>query len=152
MPSSANVPIEWEIQTKLVVGMTLPIARLVVAILLPKDDSSQPHAPIRSWLDSGAPISVVPFSVQLRGLNWQPVPGVQTTWCGVPSDLGHIDIWLRLPVGAPPAGPFRMLAKFPRSDPPGPAVPVLLGLEFLLAHRAAAALLTPPQPSSLMLP
>ena len=152
MNTPAAAPIEWDIQTTIVGRLTIPLARLAVEILLPDRDPAEPHWPSRIWFDSGAPISVVPYSVQLRGLNWQPVVGVKTTWFGQAADLGYIDIWFPSSLGGSPIGPFKTLAKFPQSDPPGPAVPVLLGLEFLLAHRAAAALLTPPQPSSLTLP
>jgi hypothetical protein len=45
-----------------------------------------------------------------------------------------------------------MLAKFPQSDPPGDPVPALLGLEFLLTHRASLTLWRPPQRGSISVP
>ena len=49
-------------------------------------------------------------------------------------------------------GPLSLLAKFARSDPPGPPVPVLLGLEFFLTHQAEFTLLLPPQHGIIRLP
>jgi hypothetical protein len=45
-----------------------------------------------------------------------------------------------------------LLAKFPKSDPPGDPVPALLGLEFLLAYQAEFHLPLPPQDGALRLP
>ncbi len=45
-----------------------------------------------------------------------------------------------------------MFAKFARSDPPGPPVPVLLGLEFFLTHRAELQLFVPPRDGMILLP
>jgi hypothetical protein len=105
-----------------------------------------------AWLDTGAPLSVVPFAVQQRGFVWQPLPNVRTTWLGQACAVGHIDIWLADVHSAVLAGPFSLLAKFPRSDPPGDPVPILLGLEFLLAHQALFNLAPPPQRGVLQLP
>jgi hypothetical protein len=54
----------------------------------------------------------------------------------------------------PPSGrgPLSLLAKFARSDPPGDPVPVLLGLEFFLAHLAEFQLFLPPQDGRILLP
>jgi hypothetical protein len=45
-----------------------------------------------------------------------------------------------------------LLAKFAHSDPPGPPVPVLLGLEFFLTHQAELNVLLPPQHGIIRLP
>jgi hypothetical protein len=45
-----------------------------------------------------------------------------------------------------------LLAKFAPSDPPGDPVPVLLGLEFFLAHQAEFNLRLPPQHGVIFLP
>jgi hypothetical protein len=45
-----------------------------------------------------------------------------------------------------------MLAKFARSDPPGNQIPVLLGLEFLLALQAATLIVPPPQQGTMSVP
>ena len=94
---------------------------------------------------------MVPFHVNNQRLAWQPIPGVKTTWPGQPCELGHIDFWLA--IGQPPylRGPMSLLAKFPQSDPPGPLVPILLGLEFFLAHQAEFRLPLPPQNGSILL-
>jgi hypothetical protein len=108
--------------------------------------------PWEAWLDTGAPLSVVPFHIQQKGLHWQPLPGIQTSWSGQPCDLGRIDFLL--PIDQPPnlRGPVSLLAKFPHSDPLGDPVPVLLGLEFFLAHQAEFHLLLPPQHGIIQLP
>jgi hypothetical protein len=45
-----------------------------------------------------------------------------------------------------------MLAKFPHADPPGAPSPVLLGLEFFLAHQASFTVRPPAQASTVELP
>ena len=104
------------------------------------------------WLDTGAPLSVIPFRIHQQGLSWQAIPGIRATWSGQRCDLGRIDVWL--PTDQPPhlRGPLSLLAKFPRSDPPGDPVPVLLGLEFFLAHQAELQLLLPPRDGSILRP
>jgi hypothetical protein len=111
-----------------------------------------PFIPSPGWLDTGAPLSVVPFAVQTMGLAWQPLAGLRTTWSGQPCAVGYTDIWLTDMLSGSPGGPFRVLAKFPRSDPPGLSVPVLLGLEFLLAHRASLNLPPPPRQGTIHIP
>jgi hypothetical protein len=106
----------------------------------------------RAWLDSAAPLSVVPLRVQNKGLTWQRLPGVQTTWLGQPCTVGHIDVWLPDQTTLSQHGPFSLLAKFPQSDPPGLSVPVLLGLEFLLTHHAGLNLPPPPQDGTIQIP
>ena len=152
MPQPLLTPIHWDIQSTVVAGVRILLARLRVDILLPGALANEPTFGERCWFDSGAPVSIVPHAIQRLGLNWQPLPRAKTTWLGQPAVVGYFDLWFPSPAGRPPAGPFRTLAKFAQADLPGPAVPVLLELEFLLAHQAAAALLTPPQPSSLTLP
>lgn len=104
------------------------------------------------WLDTGAPVSVIPFHVHDRRLLWQPVPGISTTWAGQRCVLGCVDVWL--PTEQPPhiRGPFSLLAKFVQSDPPGAPVPLLLGLEFFLTHQAEFHMLLPPQHGLIQLP
>jgi hypothetical protein len=45
-----------------------------------------------------------------------------------------------------------LLAKFPRGDPPGDPVPVSLGLEFFLSHKAEFNMLLPPRNGVISLP
>jgi len=94
----------------------------------------------------------VPFNVHHQRLVWQAIPGVTTSWSDQPCDLGRIDLWL--PTDQPPflRGPLSLLAKFPRSDPPGPLAPILLGLEFFLTHQAEFAMLLPPQQARILWP
>jgi hypothetical protein len=105
-----------------------------------------------SWIDTAAPLTVVPFHVHYQRLLWQPLKGITTTWAGQRCDLGRVDIWL--PTAETPyvRGPLSLLAKFPQQDPPGDPVPILLGLEFFLAHRAEFNLLVPPQLGAVRLP
>lgn len=67
-------------------------------------------------------------------------------------ELGHVDVWLPTHEAPYLRGPFTMLAKFARSDPPGKPIPVLLGLEFILTHQVGVSLLTPPRASTIMMP
>jgi len=66
--------------------------------------------------------------------------------------VGHVDVWLGTQHAPFVRGPFSLLAKFPQSDPPVDLMPVLLGLEFFLAHSAEFELLVPPQQGSIRLP
>jgi hypothetical protein len=153
-PSSARATstVEWVIQQFSVSGLTLAVARLKVRLYFATDSGGPPNLLEPAWLDTGAPLSVIPFHVQKNGLRWQPIPGIQTTWSGQRCDLGRIDVWL--PTDQPPhlRGPLSLLAKFPRSDPPGDDLPVLLGLEFFLTHQAEFNLLPPPQQGVIRLP
>jgi hypothetical protein len=49
-------------------------------------------------------------------------------------------------------GPFSLLAKFPRHDPPGKPLPILLGLEFFYTHRASLSVFPSPQDGVIHLP
>jgi hypothetical protein len=133
-------------------SLTVPIARLRVRLFLGTPPPN-PHSSLDvGWLDTGAPLCVVPFHVHHQRLAWQSLPGITTTWSGIPCDLGRVDFWL--PTHQPPflRGPLSLLAKFPRSDPPGAPVPVLLGLEFVLTHVAELHLLLPPQQGTMVFP
>jgi hypothetical protein len=144
--------VEWRIQPAAVQGVSFPIARLVAYLFFSTSTPDPRTARETCWLDTGAPLSVVPFHVHHQRLVWQPVGGITTTWSGQPCDLGRIDFWLA--THQPPflRGPLSLLAKFARSDPPGQPVPVLLGLEFLLAHQAELNLPPPPQQGVIVLP
>src|SRR5262245_54425690 len=135
-PSGAAAELRWVVTALRLGGLTASIARLEVEIYLPLalPDSAQ-HLE-RGWLDTGAPLSVIPFDVHRHWLVWQPLPGVRVTWHGIPCDVGHIDVWLTDLTTAALRGPYTVLARFPHRDPPGRLVPVLLGLEFFLTHQA----------------
>jgi hypothetical protein len=148
-----STPIEWLIQPFTRGGITFPVARLRVRLFFRTQLPGVPVIREQCWLDSGAPLCVVPREVQLRdALLWQPIPGVQVSWGGQPCDLGRIDFWL--PTQQPPylRGPLSMLAKFARADPPGSQPPILLGLEFFLALHAAMLIVPPPQQGTLSVP
>ena len=153
-PSSpqATSSVGWAIQPVSVGGTTFGVARLEVRLYLAPTSTGQPNLLQLAWLDTGAPLSVIPFHVQQTGLHWQPIPGVRTSWSGQRCNLGRIDIWL--PTDQPPHlhGPFSLLAKFPQTDPPGDPVPILLGLDFFLTHQAEFQLLLPPQDGRILLP
>ncbi len=151
-PAWARTPVEWLIRPISVPAISFPAARLVVHLYFGTSPPEAEAAREPCWLDTGAPLSVVPFNVHHQRLLWQPIPGVQTSWSSRPCDLGRVDFWLE--TDQPPylRGPMSLLAKFARSDPPGPVIPVLLGLEFFLAHRAEFELFLPPRDGSILLP
>jgi hypothetical protein len=140
-PASATSAVDWSILQISLSHLTLSVARLKVPIYL----GSLPPGPQSPrdlcWLDSGTPLSVVPFHVHHQRLSWHPIPGITTTWAGQPCDLGRIDVWLQTDQLPYLRGPFALLAKFPHSDPPGDLLPVLLGLDFFLTHQAEFTLL-----------
>lgn len=151
-PVPAAVKVEWDLLPITLSGLTFSIARLKVGLYLASALPGLAARPWEAWLDTGAPLSVIPFHIQQKGLRWQPISGIKATWSGQPCDLGRLDVWL--PTDQPPnlRGPLSLLAKFARSDPPGPPVPVLLGLEFFLTHQAEFSLLLPPQHGVIRLP
>ena len=148
----ARTPVEWLIQSAPVRAVSFPVARLLVPLYL----GTLPPAPAISkeacWLDTGAPVSLIPFHVHHNRIAWQPIPGVQTTWLGNRCELGRVEFWLATDQPAILRGPMSMLAKFARSDPPASPVPVLLGLEFFLTHRAELELHLPPRDGLILLP
>ncbi len=150
-PPRAMSRVKWVIQSVTVSGRTLAVPRLEVRLYLATASPGTPSVPQPAWLDTGAPLSVIPFHIHQKGLRWKSIPGIRTTWSGQPCDLGRIDLWL--PSDQPPYlyGPLSLLAKFPRSDPPGDDIPVLLGLEFFLAHQPEFHLLLPPQDGHILL-
>jgi hypothetical protein len=150
VPETAKV--EWFLQPFTLSGLTLTIARLKIRLYLAAASPGPSALPWEALIDTGAPLSIIPFHIQQKGVHWQPIPGITATWSGQPCDLGRIDVWLD--TDQPPylRGPLPLLAKFPRSDPPGPQVPVLLGLEFFLTHQAELTLLPPPQDGAIRLP
>jgi len=152
MASSAQaIPIDWSVQTVTVGGITLPVARLLVSPCFPLIGSGHISLPELCWLDAGAPISVIPFHIHHQRLFWQAL-GIQATWFGRICDLGRIETWFSAGPGLPMAGPFGMFAKFPQSDPAGDPLPILMGLEFFLAHQAHLTIPPPPGKGSIQLP
>ena len=150
--AQARTPVEWLIQPVSLGTISFPVARLVMQFYFGTERPGPETAQEPCWLDTGAPLSVVPFHVHHQRLAWQPIPGVQTSWAGQACDLGRMDFWLA--TDQPPylRGPMSLLAKFARSDPPGCRVPVLLGLECFLTHGAELQLFLPPRDGSILLP
>jgi hypothetical protein len=150
--SSDSTAVDWSILHVSVSGVTFPVARLEVPLYLGTPPPSPRSPRDLCWLDTGAPISVVPFHVHHQRLAWQPLAGIRSTWAGQPCGVGRIDVWL--PTNRSPflRGPFSLLAKFPQGDAPGDLVPVLLGLEFFLAHQLEFHMLLPPQQALIRLP
>ena len=112
-------------------------------------------------LDSGAPLSVVPWAIhQTYGFAWQPLPGPWpqgfTTWSGVPCVIGRMDMWAPVPASATLRGPLTFIAKFALATPARmPAtLPVLVGLNFLADNLAETHFHchTPPKAGSIILP
>jgi hypothetical protein len=147
----AAIPVDWSIQTLLVGGMTIPVARLLLSSCFPLINSSHISLPELCWLDTEAPISVIPYHIHHQRLSWQAL-GIQSSWFGQICDLGRIEIWFSAGPGLPMAGPYSLLAKFPQSDPAGDPVPILLGLEFFLTYQAYLAIPPPPGKGSIQLP
>lgn len=150
--SPVTSAVEWSILPLSVGNSTLSVARLKVALYLGAPPLGPQGPRDLCWLDTGAPVSVVPFHVHHQRLAWKPIPGIRTTWAGQSCDLGRIEAWLTTEQPPYLRGPFALLAKFPQSDPPGDLVPVLLGLEFFLTHQAEFTLQLPPQHCVIRLP
>ena len=150
-PTRTTTAVEWSVQPIALSGQSFPIARLQVRLYLGSLAPAPESAVDPGWLDTCAPLSVVPFHIHSQGLVWQSL-GIRTTWSGQPCDLGRMDFWLS--TDQPPylRGPLSLLAKFARSDPPGPPERILLGLEFFLAHRAEFQLFLPPGDGRILLP
>jgi hypothetical protein len=151
-PSPARTPVEWLIRPVSLSTVSFQVARIVVQVHFGTEPPGPDAVQEPCWLDTGAPLSVVPFFLHHQRLVWRPIPGVQTSWSGQPCDLGHIDFWLA--TDQPPCirGPMPLLAKFARSDPPGPPDRILLGLEFFLAHQAELQLPLAPGDGSIVFP
>jgi hypothetical protein len=152
LSSSDSTAVDWSIIHISAAAVTFPIARLEVPLFLGNAPGSPQSPRDLCWLDTGAPISVVPFHVHHQRLTWRPLPGIQSTWAGQACDVGHVDVWLPTRHSPFLHGPFSLLAKFPRADPPGDLVPILLGLEFFLAHQLEFQMLLPPQQALIRLP
>jgi hypothetical protein len=151
-PPSTSTAVAWSIQAIAVGGLRFPADRLSFQLYGRTVLPGRRVTSVDCWLDTGAPLTVIPFHVQNQRLDWQPLPGLLTSWAGQRCDLGQVDIGLPTQQPSYVRGPLSLMAKFAQSDPPGPPVPVLLGLEFLLAHQAELHLLPPPRHGSLVLP
>src|SRR5437867_11909566 len=109
--AQTTTPVDWSILQLSVSNLTIPVARLKVPLHLgaPPSGPASPHD--LCWLDTGAPLSVVPFHVHHQRLLWQAIPGISISWAGQPCDLGRIDAWFTTEQPAYSRGPFSLLAK-----------------------------------------
>src|SRR5262249_7830201 len=119
VPPESTTPVQWLLKSIHFGGLAVTVARVQVELFLPTAATSPPTVSRWAWIDTAPPLSVVPFAVRQQGYLWQPLPGVQTTWNGVPCDVGHMDVWLSDQVTSSLRGPLKLLAKFPQHDPPG---------------------------------
>jgi hypothetical protein len=149
---STTTPLQWLIAWVRLGGLNIPTARLDVELFPRSILPGQHVVSEQGWLDTGAPLSVIPFHVHNRCLDWKPISGVTVTWAGQVCDLGYLDFWLPTEQSTTPRGPFTLLAKFARSDPPGNPVPMLLGLEFFLTLLAGMTVPPPPQQGMIQVP
>lgn len=144
--------VQWSIQQAKTAGLSVPSARLEVDFFLRSKLPGLQLLCEQAWIDTGAPLSVIPFHVHNGRLDWKQVPGVQLTWGGQVCDLGAVEVWLSIQESPNLRGPLNLLAKFPRSDPPGSRVPILVGLEFFLSNQAGLNVQPPAQQSAIWLP
>jgi hypothetical protein len=143
---------QWAIQPVSLGSVTIHAARLEIEVFLHSMLPGMSLLCEQAWIDTGAPLSVAPYQIHIGRLDWKPIPGVQLSWANQPCDLGTIDLWLPTQETPGLRGPIPLLAKFPRSDPPGISVPILLGLEFFLTNQAVMRLEQPSQQSAIWLP
>jgi hypothetical protein len=128
--ASATSAVDWSILPVSLKNLIVPIARLEVPLFLGTPPPA-PHSPWDlCWLDSGAPLSVVPFHVQHQRLAWQPIPGIRTTWAGQPCDLGRIDVWLQTEQPPTREAPFRCWPNFLKAIRPATSYPYCLDWNF----------------------
>ena len=145
LQSPVSAALHWDVQNFPLRGRNLAIARIGLVLHLPTRDVAEEFTREDAWFDTGAPISIIPFRIHSMGLVWQPMAGIQTRWSGIVCDVGSIDVWLVDRATQIATGPYAMLAKFPRAEPPGNPPPILVGLQFVLAHQGAFHM--PPHPS-----
>jgi hypothetical protein len=109
--SQARAPVDWSILQLSIASLNLPVARLKVRLYLGAPPPGPESPRDLCWLDTGAPLSVVPFHVHHQRLAWQPIPGISVTWAGQTCDLGRVDAWLATEQPPYLRGPFSLLAK-----------------------------------------
>jgi hypothetical protein len=148
-PPSRTTPVDWSVQQLALGTKQVPSGRLRITLYF-RNLSGKRTTPHRCWLDTGAPLCVVPFRIHQR-LAWQPL-GVKGTYAGQPCDLGSINVWFPTDQPFLICGPLSVVAKFPHRDPPGGPTPILLGLEFFLSHHASLALPWPPNRGHIYIP
>jgi hypothetical protein len=151
-PSPTTTVVPWSIRTVSVGGQNILAGRLSLQLSCRTVLPGRRAVSAACWIDTGAPATVVPFYIHHQRLQWQPWAGITTAWAGQRCDSGHVDIWLPTDQPLRLRGPVSLLAKFAQKDPPGDPVPILLGLDFFLSHRAEFNLFPPPQGGVIRLP
>lgn len=76
-PPPALAPVAWSIMHVSVSGVTLPEAQLEIPLHLGVPPPGPQSPRDLCWLDTGAPVSVVPFHVHHQRLAWQAIPGIK---------------------------------------------------------------------------
>src|SRR3954447_18703680 len=109
---TTTAAVEWAVQTVSLGGVAVPIARLRVELILATTGQPVPFLAQTAWLDTGAPLALLPYRIQQLGLLWQPLAGLQTTWNGLPCDVGRVNVWFTDLGTSSRQGPFAVLAKF----------------------------------------
>ena len=144
--------IQWLIEPAPLDGVSIPSVRLSLETHFLT--ATGRWLPQQCWLDTGAPLTVIPHYVyagyrfRVNEIPLDVKSAAKLKWLKVPCKLGWIQV--RLPIVGKPESltrPFSILTKLPRRDPPWSAdpVPVIVGLQFLLACRAELALGPPPE-------
>jgi hypothetical protein len=82
IPSPTTTTVPWSIQTIALGGLSFSAARLTLQLYGRSILPGRRATSIDCWLDTGAPLTVIPFHVHARRLLRQPVPGAITTWAG----------------------------------------------------------------------
>jgi hypothetical protein len=145
-----SATVRWSVSTHSAAGISIPVGRIHVALFFPSLIPAQRFVLEDAWVDTGAPLTVIPHHIHHRRIAWKDL-GAQTYWGQQVCDLGEIELWLHDRQGGL-QGPFTLIAKFARSDPPGDPVPVLLGLQCLIAIPATLWLPPPPRDGEIRLP
>src|SRR5216683_6329651 len=89
-PSTCRV--DWWIQPITIGTITIAAARLKVPLYLGNAPPLPSTPRDLCWLDTGAPLSVVPFHVHFHRVRWQPITGISASWAGQSCDLGYVDV------------------------------------------------------------
>ncbi len=66
----ARTPVGWSIRQISLSGISFPVARLVVQLYFGTKPPGSASAQEPCWLDTGAPLSVVPYYLHHQRLVW----------------------------------------------------------------------------------
>ena len=149
--ASAVVPVQWDIQQITLGNKPISVARLVVEVSFSSTLPGIQTVQELCWFDTAAPLSVIPFRVHHKRLAWTPT-GIMATWMGQPCDIGQVDMWVPTGQLVGARGPYPILAKFARRDPPGGPYQVLFGLHVVQSHLAEVLIRPPPNDGTITFP